>query len=372
MRSYTVYQDVLTRNIYGIGTDGELTALSGAIQPYIFYKETIQIRHQLLNGVDTTDVYTGLAGLTISASAAVDNNFTHYYTAAVSGAYTGAITAIVVTGLTGYTPTRTGRLLLINAANESESVDYTSWTLVGTTYTFAVSKTLTYTYANADVCRVSDTPIIKTTTVDLTNQATGLLIYTLNARTEPYQNKASTSSEIKDCKFEAQIIESAIPILVAQFEMKCFNLLDDDAALPPIADDNYYNRTEVDSLLTAYLTQTSADARYVLLLATDTVTITNNATTTLELGDGDDYLGFDVTLIPRYNANTGWIDLKVRHNGSDAFFIEQGDYGAFDGYLTIAAEYDSMGVVSLLLTLTGYTDDILAVYAINKFYSNPS
>jgi len=254
MREYNLYQVVETQDVYRYDAFAqELVQLGGKELGFIRYKEQLRINWQYLNSEQLTDVYLGFVGHTITGSVAIDNNWLHYYSGTISAGYSGTVTSIVATGFTGLSasePTTTGEILLINGAGQSESVAYTVYSLDGSDYTFTVSATLSYVYLNGDTCRLKDTPIVKTSTIDTTDKDTGLIVCDLDAYNEVFQVKVQSLEQIQNCVLEMQIVEAGDLIFVAQTDWLAINLVDDASALPPPASgSSYYTKTEVDALL---------------------------------------------------------------------------------------------------------------------------
>lgn len=264
-RKYKIYVDMSTRNIYN--SNG--AELNDNTCPYIYYKENLQLQVQYLNSapvqplVDANlDKYIDLAGQTIASSASIDNNNYHYYTGTLNTAVSGSVTSIIMDGLTTAPRLKTGTLLLINSAGEQESINYTNYSLSGTTYTFTVSATLTYSYVAGDEVRNKDISIIESDNSDIddTDKATGLFLINLDGYTQVFQNEALGEDQIDNCKFEHQILDSSGDLIFAiKFAFLCFNLLSDDAVIPPAPDDDYYTKTQVDALLTPKAAKVGAD-----------------------------------------------------------------------------------------------------------------
>lgn len=87
----------------------------------------------------------------------VDLDFEHIQdTGALAAGYSGSVASMRVDGLTEVPPD-VGTLRPVNSAGQGENVTYTSRTINGVgDYTFTVSKTLTYTYLENDLCVVED------------------------------------------------------------------------------------------------------------------------------------------------------------------------------------------------------------------------
>ncbi len=228
MRTYDIYCDILKRRYYG--SDG--SELANDAKPYMFFREKIQFIIHLINSSTITDVYTGLSAETITAAAAVDDDWVHYYEGALTVAKSGAVVEIKADGFTSPSIYSTGTLVLINAAGESESLNYSAYSLALGVYTFTVAETLAYSYAENDVCRLVAHPLVSIANADIdkTSKATGKLTATIDCDTLQYQSAVNGLSEIADCKFNLLIYNaSSVPILSVLFAVDCLNTLIDDA-----------------------------------------------------------------------------------------------------------------------------------------------
>jgi hypothetical protein len=265
MREHNIYWDVNGRQAYS-ANGSTLVSLANDNLPYIGYKEKIKINLQLLNSALITDVFTGFNGVSIACEAAVDDNSVHYYEGALTAAKSGAVVTITADGFSGEDVYDTGTLYLRNAARQSETVAYTSYSLANGIYTFTVSKTLSYSYANNDTCRIISQPIIaiENAAIDQTDKDTGLFVLEVYAYTQPYQRKVLNKWEIDDCRIGFYALD-ATPndICGCLFKIRCFNRLRDTAVIPPPPDEsNYYTKSE-------------ADARYLELVGSSDIEITD-------------------------------------------------------------------------------------------------
>ena len=310
MRTYDLYQVIDTEDIYRYdNAAAELVQLGGRELPYIRYKEKMKINWQLLNSANVSDVYTGFAGSTISASAAMDNDWSHYLTGTLASSASGAVTSITISGLTEE-PYSGGTIILINSAEETESVNYTTVAASGSDYIFTVSATLSYSYNSGDEARVKDTPIIKVnnTEIDQTDKDTGLFVISASGDTQPFQDKIQGSASISSCVFELKIYDaSADCIFVGQCDWLAMNIVDDDGSIPPPAvSSGYYTATQVDALL----------ADKVDLTISAQQSLTDNTTTSIVLGATSAYRGYKIayTIDDGTDYQTG--ELSVLNNNS--------------------------------------------------------
>lgn len=259
MRKITVYFDVNSQTLYG---EGKLP-VGDNTKPYIRYREKIQLEvHYVTEAVNFTP-YTGFAGVAISSSAAVDNDWTHYLEGALAGAKTGAVVSIAVNGLASEPPS-SGFLRLTNGAGQTESVAYTGIALNSNTYVFTVNTTLTYTYAQNDEVQISDKLLLKADTIDESAKATGVFVFTLNANNLSYYKLINGVSEISGCLFEHKVLDSNSDLIfVAQFDFVCKNIVDDGSStVPPAPSADFYNKTEVDALISDFIVSADISADY--------------------------------------------------------------------------------------------------------------
>ena len=249
-RNYLVYYDVNTKRSY----DENQQQIGGTNQPYILFREKMTVTIQYLNSANPSDEYVGFNGLTITSSVAVDNDFVHFNTGALVGSYSGAITSVTASGLSSVTPPSTGNLVLTNSSGESENVAYTARVKSGDNWIFTVSVTLTYSYANGDECKASEALIIKSpnSEIDQTDKDTGKFVVTLDANNEVYQELIQGKTELTGCSLEHQVRDVTPELIfVGRFLFRCFNIMDDEGAIPPPLSGNFYTKAEVDALLAA-------------------------------------------------------------------------------------------------------------------------
>jgi hypothetical protein len=271
-RTYDLKYSLKDRAIYA----DDNTAISLERFPYILYGEQIDINLQLVEDAVDFTPYAGLVGETVACTAAVDNDWVHYYSAvldaAPSAGLTGAITEVTVASLSTE-PVSSGTITLIDSSNNSESISYTSVTDNGSGgYTFTVDATLSNTYVDDDTVRVKESLLIKTSNdnIDQTDKDTGLFVITLDGSTEPFQQAAQNTDQITGCLFEMQIRDAATDlILVLQFQFLLFNILDDEGALPPPVDNDYYTEAEVNALLSGYVLKSAFNANTILAANAD-------------------------------------------------------------------------------------------------------
>lgn len=269
-RAFSVYYNVKTRKIYG-ADGGEL---ANENMPYITYKENLALTLQLITSATITDTYA-TSGV-VSCEAAIDDDWTHYYEGALTAGKTGAVVAITADGFTSPDVYTSGTLYMENAAGENETVAYTAYSLANGVYTFTVAATLTYTYAENDLCRLVAHPLIAVanSAITKTDAATGKFILAIDAETAPFQRAVNGKEEVADCKLGFYALDVAgDDVIAVMFKIKCKNRLLDIATIPPAPSEDYYTKTEVDALLAEsrpkLLTLASAPAQGTLLSTID-------------------------------------------------------------------------------------------------------
>lgn len=257
--SEKIYYDLQTDTAYR--ADGSQIANDNL--PEFRYRNEKQLEWNLLKTAsknandEFNDPETAYAAMTITATAAIDNDAKHYDDGAVSSpAIVGgvAIAAIKVSGLTEV-PRIAGRLRLTNDAGETETINYYGYSLASGVYTFTLAdgsyvagdQTPTYSYSVADAVRVLQLPIVKDSAVDVTNKAAGVFVTTMDCDTVIYQELIEGETEISSCKQELQILDSlGKRILVKEIPVKCLYLLDDDGGIAPAPDYEYRTAAQQD------------------------------------------------------------------------------------------------------------------------------
>lgn len=200
---------------------------------------------------NTVTPYAGFAGKTLTFTANVDNNWNHYFQGYLSGAKSGAVIAIGVSGMGTNVPAVAGRLKLTNSSNQSETVDYTNWSYANGIYAFTVSATLAYSYALSDSCRVLEPCMVKAFNADINqaSMATGILTVLFDALNTQFEKQVIGMAEAKNCGFELQAYDTTPErvFLLQADTFVCRNIRDDEAAIAPAPSGNYYTKTESDA-----------------------------------------------------------------------------------------------------------------------------
>jgi len=258
-RTTKIYQNIVSGSIL----DAAGNPLENTAQPFIRLGETAVYDIQYLNSDTVSDVYTGLAGTAISATASVDNDWIHFFDGKLTAAASGAITQLAV----GYSGdgyiNPTGQLQLENAAGDQETVEYTAFTVSNGNYTFAVAATLANSYASGATCRIAQTPLIAAASVDITHKDTGRLLVTLCADNKRYVNALNNTKEITACALSVQIYgaaadgETAPLILAQEFDFRCLNLRNYNRIAPAPINNNYLTSAQILALL-----RTAPEQRY--------------------------------------------------------------------------------------------------------------
>ena len=272
MRTIKIFQNASTGAIFN--EDG--SPLENALTPFVRFPESVLLDYNAINSDDVADAYTGWTGETITAEAIIDNDFDHYMSGVLTGAKSGAVTAIAATIADASYVNPTGTLQLVNAAGESETVAYTAFSVTGTTYTFTVSATLTYSYAASDECNVADVPLAASYAVDYTDKDTGRLLFSLSTNSRPLYALLSGNASLADCVMAVQVYaaDGSDPdtdpdiVFAQEFEIGVFTIRKYSQAVPPPMNGDYYTKAEVLAIVSGYmeLAATPTDGN---LLATD-------------------------------------------------------------------------------------------------------
>lgn len=204
--------------------------LQGATLPVIYVRQEPEIQLQIQDGGEN---YTGYATDAITASVSIDNDFTHYNSANLNQGYSGVVTSIIIKNLS-VTPPRTGSIKLINAASETDSVNYTGYSLTNSVYTFTVDDTLDYVYLEDDSVQVAEGLLAKTGNddVDKTDKDTGFLKFNVDANNYNFVDAVNGLPSISNCKMELKIYSDSELVDVIRFGVQCNNLYDDDDVAP--------------------------------------------------------------------------------------------------------------------------------------------
>jgi len=283
---------------------------TGAIvrtNPKIFYQSNptwrVSFKNNAAGSISAKDVSSATAW-----ASAIDVDFVHsLITGALYTGYSGAVTSIRIDGLTSATPPSTGVIRLTNGSAETESIAYSALTENGTgDYTFTVSTTLTYTYAEDDTAQVENTaPVTRTLDADIddSSAATGLIDVAIDADTSTFLS-AVGSNQFVAANFELRGLDgSGNVIYYAAFPVTLVNTVDPDAGgVSPAPASNYYTKAEVDSLSSAPFADTtaivkgSADATKLVRIEADGITTATTRVITMP----DE----DITLISASSTKT--------------------------------------------------------------------
>ena len=355
MRTIKIFQNASTGAIFN--EDG--SPLENALTPFVRFPESVLLDYNAINSDDVADAYTGWTGETITAEAIIDNDFDHYISGVLTGAKSGAVTAIAATIADASYVNPTGTLQLVNAAGESETVAYTAFALVSGVYTFTVSATLTYSYAISDECNVADVPLAASYAVDYTNKDTGRLLFSLSVNSRPLYALLSGNASLADCVMAVQVYtaDGSDPdtdpdiVFAQEFELGVFNIRKYSQAIPPPMNGDYYTKAEVLAIFGGYmeLAATPTDGNLLTtdatgqaedsgipatLLASAWHPVTYAATVTLDVSDGFRQKivctgVIDITP-PTLSASAPNLDLQISTGGyaisvSSAEIIATGD-----------------------------------------------
>lgn len=338
--------------------------------PEFRYKGERKIQWQFLNTATLTnnvftDVYTGLAALTISATSSIDNDAKHYDDGNPNATITGgvAITTLPIKNLTE-TPRICGRLKLTNDAGETETINYNEWSLANAVYTFTLAnasyvagaQTPTYTYLATDDCRVLQIPIVKDSAVDVTSKATGLLETTLDCFKLVYQDMIEGETEITGCKHEIIVLDASLKqILVKQIPVKLLYIQDDDGAVGPAPDKDYL--TDVENML-----------KYIQILSGTQAPLTDDAATNIIIFDKT-LAGSAVIALDIIGSAGKWSYPAISLNffGATASIMPGACHknGTIAGTIAIGADISSNNV-RMIITLAGVGANLKAVYKVSQ------
>ena len=274
--------------------DGDSNAeLNTSTYPYTSAKELSQVAVQYCETFtdnQTFTPYTGFVGQTVSSTAVIDNDFNSVDSGTLAVSLPVGVTAqveITQSSLANI-PQLTGSIRLINSGSLTETVAYSTVSLVGANYVFEVDGvTLVNSYDVGNRAETNDPPLVKSTTVDVTDKDTGLFIVEIDTNTQPYllavegRSFIAGSISTTGCLFEQQVRDNTgQKIFEFKFPFLCNNSLDDDGALPPPVGFDFYTKVEVDAQFPR-IDSTNVDSG-TALIATDEVWVTDIATGNLK------------------------------------------------------------------------------------------
>jgi hypothetical protein len=222
-------------------------------KPFFTYQDYSALSIYLKNnalGVLTAANVSSIVSWAIS----VDVDFSHdTIEGALTASKTGAITTVTADGFLS-APPQTGVLHLTNRTGDTEAVGYSSWSSNGSVYTFRVAATLTYTYANDDVCVAENTaPCIRVDDADIdnANAATGILVATMDCDTATFSS-AVGALDSKDGYLELRGYNAqAKQVFCERFPITLKNLIDPNVGELPGPTSNYNTKAETLALLRA-------------------------------------------------------------------------------------------------------------------------
>jgi hypothetical protein len=188
---------------------GKIVSTSTLKEPLYSARPRLVDGRQRVLGISFVDD----AGVAVALGAAdtfqlaVDSDFVHTCdTGAANAGYSGAVTSIVVKGLTSASIPSTGFIVLTNGAGQSDRVAYTakSGTVPGN-ITFTVSATLTYVYLTDNVITVEDELMLfaDVDQFDIAgdwadiSRANGKVSCRINANTTAFTRKLAALTELK-------------------------------------------------------------------------------------------------------------------------------------------------------------------------------
>jgi len=237
-RTIKIYYNTVNRRIFG--EDGNEYANSNT--PFLYTSEDVDVDLQITNvdGIpnvaNPTDFYTGFTGDTITPSATIDNNYDWFYTGTLAEALTAIpIISVDITFVPSDTQSvnPTGVLYLVNSAGDSDAIDYTEVSVVGTTYTFTVDHALLHAYSIGDVASIAEAPLAASSNITTTDKDTGKFIITICGDSLRWFETISGTQEILDSAFEFLVKDATTSVIFrADFKLRALNIRDYSGVLP--------------------------------------------------------------------------------------------------------------------------------------------
>jgi hypothetical protein len=274
------------------------------------------------------------------------------------------VVAINVTGLTDE-PTKNGFLALYNDAGDSEAVEYTDWSEAGGTYTFTVSKTFTNSYAIGDECDTSDPLMVFSTTsqIDLAgdwseiSRSDGRISIRYSCRTNAFRDKVGEVAglQVGYIQINKYVQGEDTPTVMCydKAQYKAVVYLNEGTNL---ADDtNVYTKAE-------------ADAKFVPFVGGSQTTLTDDATTTINMfattsrsATIDFYIIGSAGMRLYSSFSLCWFGSDAYHSGD--YIAGGSDWAA--GKISITSDV-SGGNVRLKFTLAAVGEDLEMVYIVRQ------
>jgi hypothetical protein len=187
----------------------------------------------------------------LTFSGTVDVDFTHsLIPGALTAGFSGAITALTADGI-ATTPPAAGVLTIENDAHETDSIAYTSWTLLTGVYTFAVDATLANVYLNDNVIQIENTsPCVRILNANITStdKATGILIVSIDCDTVTFANALAGNEQVSGYFDLSGFNSTGRRVFYMRIPITLQNILDPSSTVPPATPSLYYTKVQVDAL----------------------------------------------------------------------------------------------------------------------------
>jgi hypothetical protein len=219
------------------------------------------------------------------------------------------------------------------------------------------SWTPTYGYLTTDTCRYLQIPITKDASVDCTNKDTGLFVIDLDCNKAIFQELIEGSEEIESCKLEIQILDgTGYPVIAKRIPVKLTYLLDDDSG-------NVGGAPTTD-----YYTSTQCDALFYKIAGGTQSTLTDNATTSINVFDKTTHRAATVDF---FIIGSAGIRVYSSHNllffGSTAYNGGEYHYGGTDWTSGLSITSDISGNnVRLNFVLASIGENLKLMYRVRK------
>lgn len=316
MPNATLYFDTAMDSL----VDSSGYALAAGTEPRLIFSERPAWSLTLKSGASPLDL-SSCASFGFSVDTDWDSET---IAGALTAAKSGAVTAITADGFPS-APPEAGVLHLTNQSGDTEAVGYSSYTVNSGTYTFVVSSTLTYSYAENDYCYAEDTaPMVRLTNsdIDSSSKATGILTFDIPTDNNVFLNTVQGQSDWVSCVGELRGYNAqGILTIVAQFTVYARGLVDPNTGSLTGPVSNYYTKAAVDAIFTTY-NPYSLDFTHSSLTAG-----------TLSVTHGKSSLNPVVTIKDNNGIQVG--NATVTITGANTLTVDMSPWGVFAGTYNI-------------------------------------
>ncbi len=252
MENTILYYDILSNDLYD-----EVGNLFGNRVLNIFLNNhmNLEVHYVALDGSQTDDPtsfppWTGLTGVTVASSVAVDDNMQHAIKGTLAEELSiGSISSIKVTAAST-TVNPTGTIVLIDSAGERLGVPYSAVSYADGAYTFTVSASLDQTYPVGSTVRVPEALIMKAEgdNIDDSRASQGIFVFKLYALSHKlielldYSNASSISATMQH-----KIISEGEVVRTFEYEFTIKNVLEfeNDSYVPAAGPDEVATKSWV-------------------------------------------------------------------------------------------------------------------------------